>query len=83
MSARKKSPKAKAPLQSEVITWDWKDQVDVGELNSALRGVADPQVFEVETEGDWYAVVVAPRGTSQAKAQKLYEEHEREMAGGD
>lgn len=62
-----------------IISWDWRGQPDIEELNEAVSAVFDgihcPQVTSVDTGGDEYAVLVSPAPMTSAEAQAAYEEH--------
>lgn len=61
----------------QIITWDWKAQPPWGAvLKSLARTYTDgPTIFEVDTNADEYAIVVAERTLGQAAAQTWYDEH--------
>lgn len=60
-----------------LITWDWKAQMNIDELNTALARCEDPYVYPVETGSDDYAVIVAESGSSLKKAQAKFDSRHR------
>lgn len=59
-----------------VVSWDYKEQPDVEEINSALEQVDDPKLFSIQTGDDSCAVVIAPSTTSNSEAQNFYNENQ-------
>ena len=57
-----------------VVVWDFREQINVEEVNRALSKIKNARLFEVETGGDSCAVVVAPAGTTRAEAQASLDE---------
>jgi hypothetical protein len=59
-------------MKSEILIWDWKDQIPVDELNRAVR--KGYRYFQnADSEGDWFALVCTKTKVSLSKAQELYE----------
>jgi hypothetical protein len=65
-------------MKASVVFCEWKEQLDLGELNSALKSVFNgkdcPAITEVESGGDVFVVVVSEKEISEADAQELYNE---------
>ncbi len=63
-----------------IIEWDWKAQPPWDEVQEALRGTFSdgPHFYEVDTESDSYAVVVANRTATKEEAQKWYDDHKND-----
>lgn len=59
----------------QFVSWDWKEQPDVDDLDRAVRRATDGavRVIEVETGSDLYAIYVGPH-ESQEEVQRLFEE---------
>ena len=61
----------------QVIMWDWRDRIDLDELNDAIRDVFDgksaPRIHQVDTGQDCYAIVVASVEMTQEQAQAAWE----------
>lgn len=60
---------------AEVVTWDWKESVDIKELAHAVRKVSGHAIYihEVEeTGGDMFAVVVADKDLSPGRVQAIF-----------
>jgi len=62
---------------STFVMWDYKEQISIPELNAALEQVEDPTIYEIETGGDEYAVVVCPSNFSQKQAQEYFTDYMR------
>jgi DNA relaxase NicK len=60
-----------------VITWDWKEQFDIEDMNEALQKFTDkteiPYIFRIDTGSDQYGIVVGPEHWSQDRAQSFYD----------
>jgi hypothetical protein len=57
-----------------IIIWDYKEQMDVTELNRALKTIEGPaRVYQVETSGDFFAVVVCSASKDSEWAQRAYD----------
>lgn len=73
--------KTAGTTRHEVLMWDWKDSVDVEQLNDAIKAVFDgknaPRVYSVDTGQDCYAIVVASTEMTQEQVQTAW------MAGDD
>ncbi len=61
------------------VVWDWKDQIDLDIVNKYLPKFQDPFLAEVETDGDWNAVVILER-KDRKKAQAFYNAEQEEMS---
>lgn len=57
-----------------VATWDCKEHPDIDDINEGLKKVPRPRLFLVDTQSDEFGIVIAPNGTTQQQAQKMYEE---------
>jgi hypothetical protein len=64
-------------LTHAVLTWDWREQPDLGELHQAVNRLAGLHVEPVETGSDQYAVVISSRDLSREDYQRIYEENQR------
>ena len=68
-------------MANSVVTWDWKEQVDVDQLNRALRDAGfTGSVHEVFTNSDQYALVVSDKEITEDEALELWHQ---EMNYGD
>jgi len=70
-------------MQTFVILWDWKESVDIADLNEAIAKVYDgthaPSVTEVpDTGGDHYACIIASESMTAEQAQQVYDKYEDE-----
>ena len=60
--------------QTSIVSWDWKDQLDVDQLNQALRAAGfEGSVTEVFTNSDQFAIVVSPVEIDADEALDIYE----------
>lgn len=57
--------------------WDWKGQPNWRAITVAMQmlgRVTTPIIYEVETQSDEHAVLIAPAALSPEQAQKFYNE---------
>ena len=67
-----------------IITWDWRQQPDVEELNNALEDIISngypPTVYTADTASDEYAWVVSSNcGLIPKEVQEIFNNWEREQ----
>jgi hypothetical protein len=64
-------------VQHEIITWDWKEQIDPEHLSEAIKKVYDgkncPRIYEVDTGQDCYAIVVASSEMTEEQVQAAWD----------
>lgn len=64
----------KKELKADVMIWDYKEQIDIDELNRILRGFGFPgAIRQVDTDSDSYALVITNNNASQDKAQEIFD----------
>lgn len=74
------SIREKEPVVAESITWDWKGQPDVNELNATLKRAGfKGSINAVETNGDQMALVVSPIPLSDKEAQEVYNQQHDDL----
>ncbi len=60
-----------------IVLWDWQEQPDWSEIDRHLarfrRVGVMPKIFEVNTQEDSYAIVIAPASWTKRMAQAEYE----------
>lgn len=65
--------------QTRLITWDWKDTIDISQLDEAIQSLPPLQgvhVYDVpNTGGDLYACVIANGALNPAEVEAAYERH--------
>jgi hypothetical protein len=61
--------------KTEVISWDWKEQIDLDKLGNAIRTLSGGtlDLREANTDGDFYAVVISSQPIAPEQAQALFE----------
>jgi len=59
-------------MKFKIIFWDWRDQIDIEQLNEALAEFTKPRVADVETHDDNYVMVVCEEENIN-QAQAIYE----------
>lgn len=61
--------------KTEVISWDWREQIDLGKLGEVIRTLSGGtlDLREVNTDGDFYAVVISDQPIPAEQAQALFE----------
>ena len=67
----------------ELLTWDWKEQLDIDAVHAAMKSVFNghniPDVNMVpDTGGDEYALLVSSEALSLDEVQSIYDEWEEE-----
>jgi len=72
-----------AGVKHEIMTWDWKQQIDLEELNDAVEtvfnGTDRPFIVRIDTQEDQYGIVVCEKQITEAEATKLYEAYEESL----
>lgn len=67
-------------VKVRVLTWDWKEQPDFGEIGEAIKAVFDgkncPIISCVDTESDQFAIVISPVPITSKEARKAYRKWE-------
>ena len=61
------------------VTWDWKDTIDIDEVNYVLEKIKSnggyPCFYETDTGGDSYGVLISEKeNLSTEEAQKIFEQ---------
>lgn len=64
-------------MKVRMIKWDWKEQVDLGELSGALTQVFDgsnlPCINDVGTGTDDYCAVISSEKIDKVRAQEIFD----------
>jgi len=64
-------------MKIRFVTWDWKEQPDIGEFNESLASVFNdknaPCVILIDTGSDSYTVVVSGEIIDEKQAQRIYD----------
>lgn len=57
-----------------VLTWDWREQIDLLALHNILRDMAgaDIRLYRIDTGSDQYAIVLADRDMTDAEARAAW-----------
>lgn len=76
MSKASRTTRPKYPVLHVVVSWDWRAQPDIEELDVAVRELSNGVVgiTQVDTESDQYAIVIAAPPMTQAEAKDAWEE---------
>ena len=67
-------------MASEVVSWDWKEQPDMDKIAAAVWEISGHRcsIREVNTDGDFYAILVSDqlwnREDAQAEFERVYYE---------
>ncbi len=57
----------------EVLTWDWKEQLDMADLASALRRLGSRiRVYEVDTGSDQFAFVLSNDDLTEEQVAEVW-----------
>lgn len=57
----------------EVLTWDWKEQLDMADLASALRRLGSRiRVYEVDTGSDQFAFVLSTEDLTEEQVAEVW-----------
>lgn len=61
--------------EHHVLSWDWREQIDLDDLATAVREVSGGRahVTQVDTGSDQYAIVVADRKLTHDEAVAAHE----------
>jgi hypothetical protein len=62
------------PARAELMTWDWKEQIDLGLLGHLITDMSHGQLHlhEVETGDDQYAIVLSDAPLTDLQAFEIY-----------
>ena len=59
----------------QILMWDWKESINIKELNSAVFKFSKVTILEIDTGADHFAIAVGPRGMPQEMANQAYRAH--------
>lgn len=68
---------------TEILYWDWAEQVDTRQLNAAMKAVYDgtraPSCILVDSQSDAVVMVVSAKPMTGRAAQRLYDKFARDL----
>lgn len=67
-------------MEYVILTWDWKQSVDVSQLQQALIRVFDgtncPRVYDIDTASDEYGMLVSAKPLTPEQVQNIWDSEE-------
>ena len=63
-------------MTARVLSWDWRQQPDIGQLAAAVHDLSNGQVHlnMADTGSDDYALIVSDQPLTDAEARHIWEE---------
>lgn len=67
-------------VRTAIVSWDWREQIDVDELFMALAAVSDGKLYaqDIDTGSDQFAVAISTGSLTQEQLKAEYDKWLRE-----